>query len=83
MTLNEKRILTDPFSFNGQGHSKLEEPLGVDLSYPIQWRESRVDLSELAKLREKGWTTEELARHFNRKTPTIRGYYGDVRKRKD
>lgn len=65
---------------SGQRDSKLEEPLCVDITYPIQWRESKIDLSELAKLREEGWTTEELARHFQRKTPTIRGYISDITK---
>ena len=64
---------------SGERHPRLEEPIGVDLTYPIQWRESKVDLSELAKLREEGWTTEELAQRFNKKPPTIRGYYDDIR----
>ena len=72
----------DPLFIFGHHGPTLEEPIGVDLTYSIQWRESKVDLSELAKLREEGWTTELLARHFNRKASTIKGYFGDVRNKK-
>ncbi len=64
----------------GQHGPTLEEPVGVDLTYPIQWRESKVDLSELAKLSKEGWTTDELASRFKRKASTIRGYYLDILK---
>ncbi len=58
----------------------LREPLGLGLIYSIQWYESKVDLSELAKLRfEDGWSTEELASKYKRGLSTIRGYYEDIK----
>jgi hypothetical protein len=45
----------------------LREPLGCGVVYSIQWYESKVDLSELAKLRfEDDWSTEELASKYKR-----------------
>lgn len=45
----------------------LREPLSLDIAYPIQWHESIVDLTELAKLRYlEGWSREQLARHYGR-----------------
>ncbi len=69
-------------SLSGQHGPTLEEPIGVDLTYPIQWRESKVDLSELAKLLKEGWTTRKLAMRFKRKISTIRGYDQDIQRLK-
>lgn len=42
--------------------SILGEPLGWAETYPIQWREPRVDLAELAKLRwTKGLSVKQLS----------------------
>lgn len=52
---------------NGARGNKLSEPLALDLNYPIQWCEPRVDLAELAKLRYlEGWSRQRLSSHYGR-----------------
>jgi hypothetical protein len=60
----------------------LREPLLMDIVYPIQWRESRVNLAELAKLRYlEGWSREQLARHYGRTLNAITNYCQNIRRK--
>jgi len=60
----------------------LEEPLVFDLSYQIQWVESRVDLAELAKLRWiEGWNHQKLSLHYNRTLNAINNYCQNIRRK--
>lgn len=50
--------------------------------YPIQWRESRVNLAELAKLRYlEGWDRKKLAQHYRRTLYAITNYCQAMRKK--
>lgn len=60
----------------------LREPLSLDIAYPIQWHESRVNLTELAKLRYiHGWSRQELARHYGRTLNAITNYCQSIRRK--
>lgn len=60
----------------------LREPLSLDIAYPIQWHESRVNLTELAKLRYiHGWSRQELARHYGRTLNAITNYCQIIRRK--
>jgi len=73
----EKR--TGQSSFNlviGACGPIIEEPLVFDLSYSIQWQESRVNLAELAELRWiEGWSRKELADYYGRTEGAIQNYF--------
>jgi hypothetical protein len=59
----------------------VEEPLAWVEEYPIQWREPRLNLAELAKLRWiEGLSTQELAKHFDKTIYSIENCYQAVRK---
>lgn len=61
----------------------LREPLDLDIEYPIQWHEPRVNLAELAKLRYiHGWSRQELALHYGRTLSAITNYCQDIRRKK-
>jgi hypothetical protein len=67
---------------NGALGTKLREPLILDVSYPIQWVESRVNLAELAKLRYlHGWSRQRLARHYGRTLDAITNYCQNIRRK--
>ncbi len=69
------------FLFGAHG-SRLEEPLGWIKTYPIQWREPRVNLTELAKLRWiEGWDRKQLADHFGRTEVAVQNYFQEIRKK--
>lgn len=60
----------------------VREPLNLDIEYPIQWHESRVNLAELAKLRYiNGWSRQELACHYGRTLNAITNYCQSIRRR--
>ena len=60
----------------------LREPLSMDIAYPMQWHESRVNLTELAKLRYiHGWSRQELARHYGRTLNAITNYCQSIRRK--
>ncbi len=66
----------------GARRNKLEEPLFIGISYPIQWCESRVNLAELAKLRFiEGWSRQQLADHYQRTLYAITNYCQKIRKK--
>ena len=58
------------------------EPLAWAEEYPIQWREPRADLSELARLRWiKGMSVKELARAFGRTEYAMENYIQNLRRK--
>lgn len=49
----------------------------MDKAYPIQWRDPRLNLTELAKLRWiEGMDTNSLAKHFKTSPYTIKNHIG-------
>jgi hypothetical protein len=47
-----------------------------DLSYKIQWQESKVNLAELAELRWiEGWSRKDLADYYGRTEGDIQNYF--------
>lgn len=53
----------------------------MDKTYPIQWRDSRLNLAELAKLRWiDGLDTNSLAKHFKKSPYAIENYYRNIRR---
>lgn len=65
---------TDPCQFGAHG-PRLEEPLAMDKTCPTQWRDSRLNLAELAKLRWiYGLDTNSLAKHFKKAPFAIKNY---------
>lgn len=66
----------------GARHSKLKEPeLLLDLIYPITWKEPRVDLRELAKLRfEDGWSRKQLAEYYGKTEWAIQSYFQKIKR---
>ena len=63
---------------DGAHGSRLEEPLVLDLSYQIQWCESKVNLAELAKLR---WIEDDLSLHYGLTRNAINKYCQNIRKK--
>ena len=67
---------------DGARGSRINEPLVFDTTYRIQWTESWVDLSELAKLRWiKGLSYDELALHYGRTRNAISNYCQNIRRK--
>jgi hypothetical protein len=67
---------------DGARRNKVEEPLTTRTLYPIQWRELRVNLAELAKLRFiEGWSRQQLADHYQRTLYAITNYCQNIRKK--
>lgn len=76
-----KSPLTGAFYFGARG-SNLEELLGWAKIYPIQWRDPRVNLTELAKLRWiEGWDRKKLAAHFGRTEGAVQNYFQEIRRK--
>ncbi len=69
-------------NFIGARHSKLKEPeLLLDLIYPITWKEPRVDLRELAKLRFiHKWSRKQLVEHYGKTEWAIQSYFQKLKK---
>jgi len=40
------------------------EPSTIARECPAQWTQAQIDLGELARLRQKGWTSKQLQAHF-------------------
>lgn len=52
----------------------------ISKTYPIQWRDPRVNLAELAKLRWiEGWDSKQLAAHFGRTEVAVQNYFQSIR----
>ena len=67
---------------DGAPRPMLREPLSLDIAYPIQWHESRVNLTELAKLRWiEGWDRKQLADHFGRTEVAVQNYFQEIRRK--
>lgn len=65
---------------DGARRSIVEEPLSWAEEYPIQWREPRVDLADLARLRWiEGFSTQELMKRYGRTQYAIENYYQNLR----
>ena len=57
---------------NGTRSSNMDELLDWVLAYPIQWREPKLNLAELARLRWiEGWSRRRLAEHFKKSDSAI------------
>ncbi len=68
---------------NGARRTRVDEPLCWAETYPIQWREPRVDLAELAKLRWiEGLSRKELAGRFGRTEIAVQNYIQELRRRR-
>jgi hypothetical protein len=66
----------------GAPRTTLKEPLLFGTDYKVQWRESRVNLTELAKLRYiEGWSRQQLADHYQRTLFAITNYCQNIRKK--
>ena len=60
----------------------MEEPLVWAETYPIQWREPRVDLAELAKLRwVEGLSVKEIAIRLGRTEVALKNYFQEIRRK--
>ena len=67
---------------NGARRSILDEPLTRAEEYPIEWRELRVDLAELAKLRWiEGLSRKELAERYGRTEMAVQNYFQALRRK--
>jgi DNA-binding transcriptional regulator LsrR (DeoR family) len=65
----------------GRG-AKVEELLSIDQEYPFQWRDQRVNLAELAKLRWiEGWTRPQLASHYQKTLYAISKYCKTIKQK--
>jgi hypothetical protein len=59
----------------------VDEPLVVEQVCLMQWQESRVDLSELARLRWiEGWSRKQLAEYYGRTEMAIQNYFQKFKK---
>jgi hypothetical protein len=66
---------------SGGGGITVEEPLTLDQEYLFEWRESRVNLAELAKLRWiDGLTRPQLASHYQKSLHAITKYCVTIKK---
>ena len=67
---------------DGARRNKVEEPLLFGTEYEVQWRESRVNLAELAKLRWiDGWSRKELAKRYGRTEEAVQNYFQIIKKK--
>ena len=58
------------------------EPLCWVEEYPIEWREPRIDLGELAKLRWiEGFSRNELAERYGRTEMAIQNYFQALKRK--
>ena len=65
----------------GAHRPTVEEPLAWIEDYPIQWREPRLDLAELAKLRWiEGLSRKDHANRFGRTESAIQNYFQLLRR---
>jgi hypothetical protein len=57
------------------------EPLVKVETYPIQWREPRLDLAALARLRwVEGYSRQQLAVKYGKTTVAIQNYFQELRR---
>ncbi len=67
---------------HGARRARVDEPLGWAETYPIQWREPRVDFAELAKLRWiEDWSRKELAKKFGKTEGAVQNYFQALKQR--
>ena len=65
---------------NGARGPKLDEPLTLGKRYRVQWRRPGLNLAELAKFKNQGWSDESLAIHFGRNVETIKWWFRTFRR---
>ena len=66
---------------SGARYPRMGEPLVKVETYPIQWREPRLDLAELARLRwVDGFSKKELAERYGKTTVAIQNYFQELRR---
>lgn len=66
---------------NGARNPRIGEPLVRVETYPIQWREPRLDLAELARLRWiEGYSRKQLAEKYGKTTVAIQNYFQELRR---
>ena len=69
-------------SILGARRPRVEEPLSWTEEYQIQWREARIDLAELARLRWiEGLSRKELAMRFGKTEVAIQNYFQLLRRK--
>ncbi len=58
----------------------VHEPLSWNIELPIEWKEPKFDLAELARLRwiEK-WPRKQLARHFGKTEVAIQNHFSALK----
>lgn len=67
----------------GARHPRIGEPLVKVETYPIQWREPRLDLAELARLRwVEGYSRKQLAEKYGKTIVAIQNHFQELRRRK-
>ena len=60
---------------NGDHRFILSEPLKCDIEYPIEWRRSKVELMELAKLRRtQGLSIPQICKKTKMSRTTVKKY---------
>jgi len=59
------------FQLNGGSRGNLVEPLVVSVKYLVQRVRPKLDLTELANLRNQGWTITRLSEHFGKTRSSI------------
>jgi len=70
------------FKKNGARGLRMDEPLVLGETHPIQWSESKVDLTELAKLRWiEGQSCGVLGERYGKSVVAIRNYCQAIRKK--
>ncbi len=68
--------------FNGGRGTRVEELFALGVEYPVQWRESKVNLAELAKLRWiNGWSRQQIAVHYGKTFYAIAKYCVTAKKK--
>lgn len=54
----------------------------IESMHSMEWRESSVNLSELALLRfTHGWSRKQLVEHYDRSEDAIQNYFQKVKKK--
>lgn len=64
---------------NGGGYANLVEPRTVVREYPARWEKPRIDLDELARLRQAGSRTRQIAVHFGVGVSAVKMAYARLR----
>lgn len=66
----------------GVGEGIVFEPVTMVREHPTLWKDATLNLDELARLRQEGWTSKQLQAHFGLGRTKINGELRKLRKRK-